>query len=147
MKFFIFSKIFRPKQKMIFWKISKIWKFGKYENPEISKFWHFSEKWVCVLVENFPKNKKFQNKISYLFLLLSCPCGVKFSSPRAVSKPVFGASNKKIVLSTPKIVLFDQTGRFHELQGGERTIFGVESTIFCWSHHRLVSKLPADLKI
>ena len=81
------------------------------------------------MVENFPKNKKFQNKISYLFLLLSCPCGVKFSSPRAVSKPVFGASNKKIVLSTPKIVLFDQTGRFHELQGGESTILGVESTI------------------
>ena len=47
------------------------------------------------------KTQNFQNKNWFLFLLIQCPRGVKFSSPRAVSKPVCCLQQKK-VLFPPK---------------------------------------------
>ena len=65
-------------------------------------FWWFSKNVFWFWSIFFSKTQNFQNKIWFLFLLIQCPRGVKFSSARAVSKPVCGASNKKIVLFSPK---------------------------------------------
>ena len=100
MKILIFSKNFRPKQKIVFRKISKIHKIRKnrkIENLKICEFLRFFEKRFFVLVDFFSKkNQNFQKQILFFVLFLLCPRGVLFSSPRTGSKSVCGAPPKKL---------------------------------------------------
>ena len=114
MKFFIFSKIFRPNKNLFFRKFSKFTKFQIFDFSDFVNFWDFSKKYFCVLIDFFRKNKIFQNTFYFSFCLYYVLAVPNFQVRGPVRKQFTVPPTKKNVLLFPKFppdILFRRLSR------------------------------------